>query len=95
MNDLAAAEKSTCQSQYPICVQIGTGVEQLPAFEDYSMKGRTYRYFTGIPLYPFGYGLSYSKFTYSNLKLSTDTVMAGESLTVEADVRNMSEVGGR
>ena len=94
MNDLAAAEKSTCQSQYPICVQIGTGVEQLPAFEDYSMKGRTYRYFTGIPLYPFGYGLSYSKFTYSNLKLSTDTVMAGESLTVEADVRNMSEVGG-
>jgi beta-glucosidase len=71
-----------------------TGVEQLPAFEDYSMKGRTYRYFTGIPLYPFGYGLSYSKFAYSNLKLSTDTLLAGESLTVEADVRNTSEVGG-
>ena len=46
-------------------------VEQLPAFEDYSMKNRTYRYFEGQPLYAFGYGLSYSKFEYSNLKLST------------------------
>jgi len=41
-------------------------VDQLPAFEDYSMKNRTYRYFEGQPLYPFGYGLSYSKFEYSN-----------------------------
>ena len=47
-------------------------VDQLPAFEDYSMKNRTYRYFEGQPLYPFGYGLSYSKFEYSNLKLSSD-----------------------
>ena len=45
------------------------GVEQLPDFEDYSMKNRTYRYFTGQPLYPFGYGLTYSKFEYDNLKL--------------------------
>ena len=42
-------------------------VNQLPAFADYSMKGRTYRYFTGTPLYPFGYGLSYSDFRYSDL----------------------------
>ena len=49
------------------------GVEQLPEFEDYAMKNRTYRYFTGEPLYPFGYGLTYSKFEYSNMKLSSAT----------------------
>ena len=64
------------------------GVDQLPAFEDYSMKNRTYRYFEGQPLYPFGYGLSYSKFEYSNLKLSSATLKAGDALSVDADVRN-------
>jgi beta-glucosidase len=43
------------------------GVDQLPKFDDYSMDGRTYRYFKGDPLYPFGYGLSFSTFQYSNL----------------------------
>jgi beta-glucosidase len=70
------------------------GVEQLPAFEDYSMKSRTYRYFTGQPLYPFGYGLSYSKFEYSNLKLSDTKLKAGEPLSVEADVKNVSQQEG-
>jgi len=69
-------------------------VEQLPVFEDYSMKNRTYRYFDGQPLYAFGYGLSYSKFTYSNLKLSTTNLKAGDSLNVEADVRNASQREG-
>jgi beta-glucosidase len=69
------------------------GVEQLPDFEDYAMKNRTYRYFTGEPLYPFGYGLSYSKFEYANLKLPGE-LQAGDSLPVEVDVKNASDRGG-
>jgi beta-glucosidase len=68
--------------------------DDLPPFEDYSMKGRTYRYFDGKPLYPFGYGLSYSTFAYSNAKLSSSTVKAGGSLQVEVDVRNTGSVAG-
>jgi beta-glucosidase len=70
------------------------GVEQLPPFEDYSMKNRTYRYFDGQPLYPFGYGLSYSTFAYSNLKLSTGELNAGDPLRVEVDIRNTSDRAG-
>ena len=70
------------------------GIEQLPPFEDYSMKNRTYRYFEGQPLYPFGYGLSYSKFEYSDLKLSTTNFKAGEGLIVEADIKNTSDREG-
>ena len=70
------------------------GVEQLPEFEDYAMKNRTYRYFTGEPLYPFGYGLTYSKFEYSNMKLSSATLEAGNPLTVEVDVKNASSRAG-
>ena len=66
------------------------GVEQLPEFEDYAMKNRTYRYFTGEPLYRFGYGLSYSKFEYSSLKLSSAELPAGDPLSVEVDVKNAS-----
>jgi beta-glucosidase len=69
-------------------------VNDLPPFDDYSMKGRTYRYFEGQPLYPFGYGLSYSKFAYSNARLSASTLKAGNSLQVDVDVRNMSGVVG-
>jgi len=70
------------------------GVEQLPEFEDYAMKNRTYRYFGGQPLYPFGYGLSYSKFEYSNLKLSNPELDAGSPLTVDVDVKNTSQRAG-
>src|ERR1019366_2440799 len=70
------------------------GIDQLPPFEDYAMKNRTYRYFTGEPLYPFGFGLSYSKFAYSNLKLSSPTLDAGGSLEVDADVQNTGQREG-
>ncbi|MGA3026676.1 MAG: glycoside hydrolase family 3 C-terminal domain-containing protein [Bryobacteraceae bacterium] len=68
------------------------GVDQLPPFVDYSMKSRTYRYFEGRPLFPFGYGLSFTKFEFRNLTTSSKTVKAGDSLEVDAEVRN---VGGR
>jgi len=71
-----------------------TGVDQLPAFDDYSMANRTYRYFKGKPLYAFGDGLSYSTFAYSGVKLSTKNLKAGDNLTVEADVRNTGSRSG-
>ncbi len=71
-----------------------SGVEQLPPFEDYAMKNRTYRYFDGRPLYRFGYGLSYSKFEYSNLTLSSPQLKAGDNLEVDVDVKNASPVEG-
>jgi beta-glucosidase len=70
------------------------GVEQLPEFEDYAMKNRTYRYFQGQPLYPFGYGLTYSKFEYSNMKLASPELDAGSPLAVDVDVKNASPQGG-
>ena len=69
-------------------------LDQLPPFEDYSMAGRTYRYFTGKPLYAFGSGLSYTTFAYSHLKLSSAQMNAGDPLTVEADVTNTGKRQG-
>ncbi|HEY2119793.1 MAG TPA: glycoside hydrolase family 3 C-terminal domain-containing protein [Candidatus Acidoferrum sp.] len=63
-------------------------IEQLPPFEDYSMANRTYRYFKGEPLFPFGYGLSYTKFRYSNPRVSSESIPADGSLTVSAEVTN-------
>lgn len=60
----------------------------LPPFDDYSMQNRTYRYFKGDPLYPFGFGLSYTKFTYSNLKLSKTKIKKNEPVTAEVTVTN-------
>ena len=67
-------------------------VDQLPPFTDYSMQGRTYRYFKGEPLYPFGFGLSYTRFAYSNLRV--DYVKAGDPVTVSVDVTNAGERQG-
>jgi beta-glucosidase len=68
-------------------------VDQLPAFEDYSMANRTYRYFTGKPLYPFGFGLSYTKFTYGGLKVAP-SVKAGGTLGVDVTVKNVGRRAG-
>jgi len=70
-----------------------TGVDQLPPFEDYAMKGRTYRYFAGTPLYPFGYGLSYTSFSYGDLTLPA-AVQAGETVVAETTVTNTGKVAG-
>jgi beta-glucosidase len=69
-------------------------VADLPPFDDYSMRGRTYRYFTGQPLFSFGFGLSYAQFEYRALKLSSAELNAGSSLEVDADVRNASQRDG-
>ncbi|MBV9157393.1 MAG: glycoside hydrolase family 3 C-terminal domain-containing protein, partial [Acidobacteriaceae bacterium] len=71
-----------------------TGVDQLPAFESYAMKGRTYRYFEGKPLYPFGYGLSYTSFRYSKLELAHGEIQAGSPLPAEITVTNSGKVAG-
>ena len=70
------------------------GVDELPDFADYSMKNRTYRYFTGPVLYPFGYGMSYSSFKYDTLKLSSPTLAAGMPLDVQVRVANTGKRDG-
>lgn len=69
-------------------------LDQVPPFTDYSMKGRTYRYMEDEPLYPFGYGLSYTTFEYSNLKLSAEVIEAGQSITISVDVKNTGNMAG-
>jgi beta-glucosidase len=69
-------------------------IDQLAPFGEYSMANRTYRYFTGKPLYGFGYGLSYSEFQYSNPRVSSQSVRAGDPVTVEVDVKNIGSRAG-
>jgi len=61
---------------------------QLPPYEDYSMKGRTYRYMTEKPQYPFGFGLSYTSFNFDSISLSADSISAGGSVKVSVIVSN-------
>src|SRR5207247_5166840 len=63
-------------------------VKDPPAFDEYRMAGRTYRFFKGSPLYPFGYGLSYTTFAYKNLRTSSARLRAADTLIVRVDVTN-------
>src|SRR5674476_1213723 len=67
----------------------------LPSMNDYDIKNnRTYQYFKGTPLYPFGFGLSYTTFEYSNLKISAANLSTGDSIMVSADITNTGKVAG-
>ncbi|MCD6565210.1 MAG: glycoside hydrolase family 3 C-terminal domain-containing protein, partial [Bacteroidales bacterium] len=69
-------------------------VNDLPPFEDYSMKNRTYRYFDGEPLYPFGYGLSYTTFEYGSPGLSDNSIDKSGNVEITVEVRNTGDIGG-
>ena len=69
-------------------------VEQLPPFDNYYMDGRTYRYFKGDPLYPFGHGLSYTRFKYSAFNVSRPRISPGENVEVSATVENAGSRAG-
>jgi beta-glucosidase len=69
-------------------------LSDLPRFDDYSMENRTYRYFTGDPLYAFGFGLSYTTFVYRNLQITPENVQSGESVLVQVEVKNTGQRAG-
>ena len=68
-------------------------INDIPEFSDYKMKGKTYRYFKGDPLYEFGYGLSFTNFNYNNLKMP-ETINANEDFTISVDVENTGDFDG-
>ena len=84
----------TCNPSGKLPVTFYASTDQLPDFMDYNMEGRTYRYFRGKPLYPFGYGLSYTTYAYGKGKLSKKSVKAGKGVTVTVPVTNTGKCAG-
>lgn len=68
-----------------------TSIDQLPAYTDYRLEGRTYRYMTEEPMYPFGFGLSYARFAYADVELTEKTVRPGQSLDASVTVVNTGQ----
>ena len=83
-----------CNPSGKLPVTFYASEEQLPDFLDYSMENRTYRYFTGKPLYPFGYGLSYTTFAYGKAKATTRKMKRDGSVTVTVPVTNTGNMEG-
>ena len=83
-----------CNPSGRLPVTFYKSVKDLPQFVNYAMKGRTYRYFDGEVLYPFGYGLSYTTFHYDHLKVSKSQIVATDSVEVTVTVANTGDVAG-
>lgn len=75
-------------------ITIYKSMNQLPDYEDYSMKGRTYRFMTAKPLFPFGYGLSYTRFSYGKAKMNQSTLRKGEKAVITIPVSNIGQRDG-
>jgi beta-glucosidase len=91
---IAEVLKGTVNPSGRLPITFYSSVSQLPDFTDYSMKGRTYRYFAGTPAYPFGFGLSYTKFSYSNLHIASKLLQAGEDQYISISVKNSGAKAG-
>ena len=92
-NALADVLFGDCNPAGRLPVTYYKSIDQIPAFENYDMAGKTYRYFNQEPLYPFGYGLSYTTFGYSNLSVP-EKIIAGEKVKISVTVTNTGKVAG-
>ena len=91
---LAEVLNGTCNPSGKLPVTFYKSTDQLPEFTDYSMEGRTYRYFRGEPLYPFGYGLSYTTYSYGQASLSKNSMKKNGSVTITIPVTNTGDREG-
>eukprot|EP00914_Ancora_sagittata_P018588 GHVO01036859.1.p1 GENE.GHVO01036859.1~~GHVO01036859.1.p1 ORF type:complete len:146 (+),score=8.98 GHVO01036859.1:426-863(+) len=82
MSEPQAAPAGRLQATWP------ANLNQIPVITDYTMQGRTYRYYEGEPLYPFGFGLSYTSFSYTSLSVSPTVIKKGDDVTVEVCLKN-------